>query len=218
MGRGSSEMEARQGSSADSRDRELRLRIRVVLQETVKAATLNHLWNKTERFRQRESQSRLDKTYEQCLTCRVSGPHSSWEPGIVVLNYAEGGSGTLSGRGVASWGVRRMDMAPGCAPRSALSGLMTALAHPSPVAKKRRTFPPTYHMWKPRRLSPGHRLTTRTKPHRVQPEYPLTAPGCPAGQKEDGLGDFDMCPASIIRDQTTPIGAVSATYVVIADV
>lgn len=29
-------MEARQGSSADSRDRELRLRIRVVLQETVK--------------------------------------------------------------------------------------------------------------------------------------------------------------------------------------
>lgn len=36
MGRGSLEMEARQGSSADSRDRELRLRIRVVLQETVK--------------------------------------------------------------------------------------------------------------------------------------------------------------------------------------
>ena len=93
------------------------------------AATLNHLWNKTERFRQRESQSRLDKTYEQCLTCRVSGPHSSWEPGIVVLNYAEGGSGTLSGRGVASWGVRRMDMALGCAPRSALSGLMTALCN-----------------------------------------------------------------------------------------
>lgn len=30
-------MEARQGSSADSRDRELRLRIRVVLQKTVKA-------------------------------------------------------------------------------------------------------------------------------------------------------------------------------------
>lgn len=29
-------MEARQGSSTDSRDRELRLRIRVVLQETVK--------------------------------------------------------------------------------------------------------------------------------------------------------------------------------------
>lgn len=29
-------MEARQGSSADSRERELRLRIRVVLQETVK--------------------------------------------------------------------------------------------------------------------------------------------------------------------------------------
>ena len=29
-------MEARQGSSADSRDRELRLRIRVVLQKTVK--------------------------------------------------------------------------------------------------------------------------------------------------------------------------------------
>lgn len=29
-------MEARQGSSSDSRDRELRLRIRVVLQETVK--------------------------------------------------------------------------------------------------------------------------------------------------------------------------------------
>lgn len=37
MGRGSLEMEARQGSSADSRDRELRLRIRVVLQKTVKA-------------------------------------------------------------------------------------------------------------------------------------------------------------------------------------
>lgn len=35
-GEGSLEMEARQGSSADSRDRELRLRIRVVLQETVK--------------------------------------------------------------------------------------------------------------------------------------------------------------------------------------
>lgn len=30
------EMESRQGSSAESRDRELRLRIRVVLQETVK--------------------------------------------------------------------------------------------------------------------------------------------------------------------------------------
>jgi len=36
MGRGSLEMEARQRSSTDSRDRELRLRIRVVLQETVK--------------------------------------------------------------------------------------------------------------------------------------------------------------------------------------
>lgn len=36
MGRGSLEMEARQGSSTDSRDRELRLRIRAVLQETVK--------------------------------------------------------------------------------------------------------------------------------------------------------------------------------------
>lgn len=36
MGRGSLEMETRQGSSADSRGRELRLRIRVVLQETVK--------------------------------------------------------------------------------------------------------------------------------------------------------------------------------------
>lgn len=35
-GKGGLEMEARQGSSADSRDRELRLRIRVVLQETVK--------------------------------------------------------------------------------------------------------------------------------------------------------------------------------------
>lgn len=36
MGRGSLEMEARQGSSADSRDRELRLRIRVVIKQTVK--------------------------------------------------------------------------------------------------------------------------------------------------------------------------------------
>lgn len=36
MGKGSLEMEAWQGSSADSRDRELMLRIRVVLQETVK--------------------------------------------------------------------------------------------------------------------------------------------------------------------------------------
>lgn len=51
------------------------------------------------------------------------------EPGKVVLNYAEGGSGTLSGRGVALWRVQRMDVAPGCAPRSALSGLMTALCN-----------------------------------------------------------------------------------------
>lgn len=36
MGRGSLEIEAKQGSSSDSRDRELRLWIRVVLLETVK--------------------------------------------------------------------------------------------------------------------------------------------------------------------------------------
>lgn len=36
MGSGSLEMEARQRSSTDSRYRELRLRIKVVLQETVK--------------------------------------------------------------------------------------------------------------------------------------------------------------------------------------
>ncbi|KAI4811677.1 hypothetical protein KUCAC02_014554, partial [Chaenocephalus aceratus] len=39
-----------------------------------------------------------------------------------------GDSGTLSGHGVALCGVQRMDVALVCAPRSALSGLMTALA------------------------------------------------------------------------------------------
>lgn len=74
--------------------------------------------------------SRLDKTYEQCLTCpSVSGLHLFRELGKVVLNYAEGGSGTLSGRGVALWRKKRMDMALVCAPRSALSGLMTALCN-----------------------------------------------------------------------------------------
>lgn len=44
-----------------------------------------------------------------------------------MLNYAEGDSGALSGRGAASGRVQRMDVAPLRAPRSALSGLMTAL-------------------------------------------------------------------------------------------
>lgn len=46
-----------------------------------------------------------------------------------MLNYAEGDSGTLSGHGVALWRVQRMDVALVCAPRSALSGLMTALCN-----------------------------------------------------------------------------------------
>lgn len=41
----------------------------------------------------------------------MSELHSSEEPGKVVLNYAEAGSRTLSGRGVALWRVQRMDMA-----------------------------------------------------------------------------------------------------------
>lgn len=76
--------------------------------------------------------SRLHKTYEQCLTCRcVSGLHSSGEPGKVVLNYAEGDSATLSGHGMALRRVQWMDVALVCAPRSALSGLMTTLCNPT---------------------------------------------------------------------------------------
>lgn len=41
----------------------------------------------------------------------MSALHSSGEPGKVVLNYAEGGIGTLSARGVVLWRVQRMDMA-----------------------------------------------------------------------------------------------------------
>lgn len=77
--------------------------------------------------------NRLDKTYEQRLTCRrASGPHSSGRPGKVVLNYAEGDSGTLSGHGMALRRVQRMDVALVCAPRSALSGLMTTACSHNP--------------------------------------------------------------------------------------
>jgi len=57
----------------------------------------------------------------------VSGLHFFIELEKAVLNYAERGSGTLSGRGVALRREKRMDVALVCAPRSALSGLMTAL-------------------------------------------------------------------------------------------
>lgn len=57
----------------------------------------------------------------------MSGLRSSRETGKVVLNYAEGDSGTLSGHGMALRGISWMDMALVCAPRNALSGHMTAL-------------------------------------------------------------------------------------------
>lgn len=61
------------------------------------------------------------------MCCCVSGLRSSRETGKVVLNYAEGDSGTLSGHGMALRGISWMDMALGCAPRNALSGHMTTL-------------------------------------------------------------------------------------------
>lgn len=75
------------------------------------------------------SSARLDETHEQRLNVspRVrTGPCPGPTRGKVVLNYAEGGSATLSGRGTALRRAPRMDVALPRAPRSALSGLMTA--------------------------------------------------------------------------------------------